>query len=122
MDLERFQGRWYYNRVQEGGAELELKDETYLSITGNKLSIEKGGAVIATGTISLEPAAKPRAFDLKLGSGEASGKVRKGIYNFDGATLQVCLGPPGGERPTGFQTSRGDGWSSITLKRGEQKK
>jgi hypothetical protein len=48
--------------------------------------------------------------------------VRKGIYNFDGATLQLCLGAPGGERPTGFQTSRGDGWTFVTLKRAEQKK
>ena len=121
-ELKRFQGRWYYNRVQEGGAELELKGETFLTVTGDKLVIERDGTELVSGTIRLEPLAKPRAIDLKLGAGESVGKVRKGIYNFDGATLQLCLGAPGGDRPTGFQTARGDGWTFVTLKRAEQKK
>jgi len=121
-DLGRMQGRWYYNRVQEDGAELELKGQTLVTVSGDKLTIERDGGVVLAGTVSLEPKAKPRALDLKLTSGEASGKVRKGIYNYDGMTLQIVLGKPDGDRPTGFQTVRGDGNTGITLKQAEPKK
>jgi uncharacterized protein (TIGR03067 family) len=121
-DLGKIQGRWFYNRVQENGAELTLKGETLVTISGDKLSVERDGAALMSGTISLEPAAKPKAIDLKLSAGESSGKVRKGIYNYDGMTLTIVLGAPGGDRPTVFQTKPGDGWTGITLKVAEPKK
>ena len=121
-DLGRMQGKWYYNRVQEDGAELELKGQTILTVSGDKLKIERAGGVVLAGTITLEPKAKPRALDLKLTSGEASGKVIKGIYNYDGMTLQIVLGKPDGDRPIGFQTVRGDGNTAVTLKQAEPKK
>lgn len=121
-DLGKIQGRWYYNRVQENGGEVELKGQSLVTITGDKLSIERDGAVVLAGTVTLEPKSKPKSIDLKLTSGDSSGKVRKGIYNYDGMTLEIVLGPPGGDRPTGFQTVRGDGNTGITLKQAEPKK
>jgi len=121
-DLGKIQGRWFYNRVQQNGGELELKGQTVVTIKGDQLKIERDGAAILSGTISLEPKAKPKAIDLKLTAGESSGKVEKGIYNYDGMTLEICLGPPGGDRPTSFQTVRGDGNIGITLKQAEPKK
>jgi uncharacterized protein (TIGR03067 family) len=121
-DLGKIQGRWYYNRVQQNGGELELKGQTVVTISGDKLSIARDGGLVLSGTVALEPKAKPKAIDLKLTAGESSGKVEKGIYNYDGMTLEICLGPPGGDRPTGFQTVRGDGNIAITLKQAEPKK
>lgn len=121
-DLGKIQGRWFYNRVQEGGAELTLKGQTVVTITGSKLTVEREGETLMAGTITLEPQAKPKAIDLKLGAGASSGQVRKGIYNYDGMTLTVVLGAPGEDRPTVFQTKPGDGWTFITLKQAAPKK
>ncbi|HKB06487.1 MAG TPA: TIGR03067 domain-containing protein [Gemmataceae bacterium] len=121
-DLGKMQGRWYYNRVQQDGGELELKGETVVTVSGEKLSIDRDGVAVLAGTVTLEPKAKPKALDLKLTAGESSGKVIKGIYNYDGMTLQIVLGKAGGERPTAFQTVRGDGNTAVTLKQAEPKK
>ena len=117
-DLGKIQGRWFYNRVQEGGAELQLKDQTVVTISRDKLTVEREGETLMAGTVSLEPQAKPKALDLKLGASQ----VRKGIYNYDGMTLTIVLGAPGGDRPTVFRTKAGDGWTMITLKQAAPKK
>ena len=121
-DLGKIQGRWFYNRVQEGGAELKLEGETLVTIKGDKLTVEREGETLMAGTITLEPQARPKAMDLKLGAGASSGQVRRGIYNYDGMTLTVVLGSPGGDRPTVFQTKPGDGAIFITLKQAAPKK
>jgi len=57
----------------------------------------------------LTPRPNPKTIDYTLLEGVDKGKVQRGIYNVEGDTLTICYSPPGGERPTAFETKGGDG-------------
>jgi len=54
-------------------------------------------------TLTLDPAAKPKAMDLTYTSGDVKGKTDHAIYELDGDALKVCYTlEPGADRPTEF--------------------
>jgi uncharacterized protein (TIGR03067 family) len=51
----------------------------------------------------------PRTLDYMNTAGPNQGKSQLGIYEIEGGLLRICVSPPGGKRPTRFQSKSGDG-------------
>jgi uncharacterized protein (TIGR03067 family) len=117
-DRDKFQGSWTIVSLEAGGNEAGA-DET------KKFKLEfKGDKVIFTageerheGTFKLDPTAKPKAIDLIPLDGPDKGKTQRGIYAFEGDTLQICGADADKERPKEFTTKKGSGAMLVVLKR-----
>ena len=76
--------------------------------------------------LKIDPAKKPKAFDLLTRTSVVTNGVKEvkeartglGIYELDGETLQIAM-VEYGVRPTGFKTTADSTFAVITYKRGE---
>ena len=59
------------------------------------------------GTITIDPAAKPKAMIVTGVTGPNAGKTFPAIYEFNGDTLRICYDLSGAKRPTEFSTTPG---------------
>jgi uncharacterized protein (TIGR03067 family) len=117
-DLEKIQGVWKFESVEEDGRQLP-KDEVAQTITfkGDAFTVKRGDAVLQAGTHQLDPTKKPAAVDAKITEGEQKGATMLGIYELAGDTIKVCFDPMGKKRPTEFKAAAGSGHFLATLKR-----
>ena len=95
-DLERLQGSWRFLSGQRK-ARLEVRDDLF--------EMEFADGTVYSGTVALDPAARPHAMDLRIDDGPPAyaGKVALSIYRFDGDHLIWSPGDPGsGQRPESF--------------------
>jgi uncharacterized protein (TIGR03067 family) len=69
---------------------------------------------------SIDKTKSPWEVDAKLVRGTMKGQVCKGICEFDGQTIRLCLtDSPGTPRPTKFDSSPGTGVQMIVMKRAD---
>lgn len=112
-ELAKLQGSWALaSETRDGkkaapaaikGTILRLQGSDW-SITGNT-----GAGTSAKGTITIDPAKKPKQVDSTQGEGPDQGKVYLGIYKLEGDTQTACFAPPGKPRPTAFASPPGSG-------------
>jgi len=105
-DLARFQGSWAGKDEDSGVAiNLEIKENAVTARwTGGD-----GANVEIKGELRLNDQARPRTVDFfgfKHASGEKMNDIL-GLYEIDGATIKMCTGGPGDERPTDLKPGRG---------------
>lgn len=114
-DFDRFQGSWILVSREFEGLKPQSPKEVGFKVTfqGNKVTLEQQGKTFPSGTFELDPMLEPKSYDRKL----LNGKTGKGIYEFDGDELKICLAAPGDDRPTDFSTRPGDGRSLLIYKR-----
>ena len=112
-DLDRFQGEWKVEKAQRGG-EAAPPEKMRVTVSGDSLSIDAGGARDEKATITLDPAKTPATIDMKLLRGNKD--VVPGIYKLDGDTLTVCWAKEGG-RPAEFASKEGTEQVLLVLKR-----
>ncbi|HEY5073629.1 MAG TPA: TIGR03067 domain-containing protein, partial [Pyrinomonadaceae bacterium] len=86
-------------------------------IEGDKFASLGMGATYE-GAVKLDPATKPKAFDLLFTAGHAKGHRNLGIYKLDDDTWTICLATRGNQRPGKFATRPGTGFALETLERG----
>jgi uncharacterized protein (TIGR03067 family) len=113
-------GAWTAAQAQRDGKPADDVVGHRLSFTGNRFQIQsKDGKPLYTGTIRVDPKAKPAAIDFEHTEGELKGRVWKGIYALKGDTLRICDNAPdlAKPRPTAFEAKRGSGYVLITFKR-----
>jgi uncharacterized protein (TIGR03067 family) len=114
------QGVWTAVRAERDGKVADDVIGHRLSFTGNGFQIlSKEGGRLYTGTVRLDPRAKPTAIDFAHTEGALKGKVWKGIYALDGDTLRVCDNAPNPDkgRPVTFEARNGSEHVFITFMR-----
>jgi uncharacterized protein (TIGR03067 family) len=116
----RLQGSWTATKAERDGKAAEDVVGHRLSFTGNRFQIvAKDGKPLYTGTVRLEPGAKPAAIDFDHTEGTLKSKAWKGIYALDGDTLRICDNAPNldASRPVAFEAKSGSGYVFVTFER-----
>jgi uncharacterized protein (TIGR03067 family) len=110
-DLEKMQGSWLaisYTLDGKAWTESELRT-LKLVIKGDRSTFTRGGET-SQGIYKLDAAKRPRELDITLADGPDKGKQMLAIYEWDGDTLRICVGPVGSkERPREFRSRPGSG-------------
>jgi RNA polymerase sigma-70 factor (ECF subfamily) len=111
-DLEQFQGTWTLDSMEVNGVKIAaeaMKKQGHaitLTVREDKVTLEsKRGDV--TGTIKLDPAKKPKAYDSKGTDPDGKTHEAVGIYKIEGDVLTVCYVVTGKDRPTEFEAGAG---------------
>jgi uncharacterized protein (TIGR03067 family) len=116
-DLDALQGTWTVSTLEVDGTTMgAIPPGTSITLKGTKFTTNSMGADYK-GELTLDPTAKPKAFDLKFTTGPEKGNTALGIYELDGAEWKMCLTTRGGKRPTKFATKAGTGHALQTLVR-----
>jgi len=116
-DLDALQGTWHVSTLELDGMTMgAIPPGASITVKGTKFTTSNMGADY-TGQMTLDPAAKPKTFDLKFITGPEKGNVALGIYELDGGQWKMCLTTRGGKRPTKFATKAGTGHALQTLVR-----
>jgi uncharacterized protein (TIGR03067 family) len=109
-ELEKFQGTWTLVAVEANGQKASEEDlkkgEVTLVVKDDKFTLKTAQGNFE-GSLKLDPAKKPKAYDAK--GTDPGGKTQEsvGIYKFDGDKLTVCFALLGKERPTEFKAEAG---------------
>jgi uncharacterized protein (TIGR03067 family) len=117
-ELAKLQGTWTIAALEVNGQKMSagMLAAASIVVQGDHFTSLGMGATYE-GTLSLDPARKPKAFDLKFTAGPEKGHTSLGIYALDGATWKLCLTVSGKSRPKKFATSPGSGLALETLHR-----
>jgi uncharacterized protein (TIGR03067 family) len=111
-DYERLSGTWQLARAVVDGKPVpndQLKD-TILVTDGNTFRFPKasGAGTHPAGTFTINPSTEPNQVDSVATGGPNTGQVTLGIYQIiDQNHKRACWGPPGGPRPTAFESPPG---------------
>ena len=103
-ELAKLEGTWQlksYSVVGKAKTAAELAKTTAV-FEGGTITIKSEGRPPEKSEIALDPAAKPKAIDVRESK---TAPAVKGIYELDGDKLKICARVPNqGERPTEFAT------------------
>ena len=123
-ELAALAGTWRVTAIEANGQRRTgtALPNMVVKVEGDRYRQEAAGQLIESGTLKLDPTAKPKTIDMTVQSGMAKGKVQRGIYRLEGDTWIVCA-PEAGvkERPTEFTSKGGKGWMVFELKRVKEK-
>jgi uncharacterized protein (TIGR03067 family) len=119
-DLKRLQGTWLLVAGEKDGKKGEgpdfqsVVDRFRLTIEGDRYHSEATpGTDAARGTVRLDASKTPKHITMI----REDAKQTKGIYEFHGGTLRLCMGQPGHERPEAFKTEPNQQAVLLILKR-----
>jgi uncharacterized protein (TIGR03067 family) len=109
--LEKFQGNWKLISAERGGKKTPQEEAMKITLTfqGDKFVLRKDAVVISEGTMTLDPAKKPKVVDETITTGPNKGKVFSAIYEIDDEHHKICFAAAGKERPTAFTSLPGSG-------------
>jgi uncharacterized protein (TIGR03067 family) len=77
----------------------------------------KGAESADSGTVTVDPARKPKSMDVSGTSGPNQGKTFPCIYELDGDRLRICYDLSGAARPEEFKTAKGTKLYLVTYQR-----
>jgi uncharacterized protein (TIGR03067 family) len=117
-DLDKLQGSWTIVTLEIDGVEMPAAAPggSKIVVKGDRFTTFSMGATY-NGTIALDPAERPKSFDLKFTAGPEKGNTSLGIYELDGDNWKICLTVAGNARPSAFATAPGSGHALETLRR-----
>jgi uncharacterized protein (TIGR03067 family) len=115
-DRELLQGTWIVTALEEDGAKKSAKEiaNYKLVVADDRCMLHMNMDTLDT-TFTIDPNEKPKHLDMIPQQGPQKGTTWLGIYELDGDKLKICGADPGGDRPTGFSTKKGQ--MLIVLKR-----
>jgi uncharacterized protein (TIGR03067 family) len=119
-DRKKYEGTWQVISLEVDGnrsAEEDARKITVINEADGKWAIEVDGQVVARGTSTIDPTAKPKTVDLTMTEGQNSGQTALGLYELGDDTRKVCFAQPGQGRPTEFAAPAGSGHILAVLKR-----
>jgi uncharacterized protein (TIGR03067 family) len=104
------QGTWDYESQASDGRELNSIDRAsiWVEVEGELMTKTGRAGSGLRYKITLDPSANPRTIDL-VSVGHPSGMtfVHKGIYEWNGKLLRLCLDNTGKDRPKEFKAPAG---------------
>ena len=108
-ELAKFQGAWDMQSLDESGKSTPADEAKSLRLVlkGDHWEMQEAGKKIGAGTFAINP--KTKSIDRTDSEGKDAGKSFHGIYEINGDSLKTCWSPAGKERPTTFETKKGDG-------------
>ncbi len=122
-DYELLSGTWRLTRGVENGKPLpaSVLRNTILITDHNTFRFPKASGVGThpAGTFTVNPNTRPKQVDSIAVRGPHAGQLTRGIYEIlDPTHKRACWGPPGGSRPTEFESLPGSGrilqyWKKI---------
>jgi uncharacterized protein (TIGR03067 family) len=117
-DAARLQGTWHLAASEVEGIALApaLLSDARIVVAGDRFESLAMGAAYE-GTFAIDPAARPKTFDMLITSGHAAGTRHAGIYKFYKDAWTVCLAAAGAPRPTKFACGRDGGFAVQTFRR-----
>jgi len=118
-DLDKLQGTWNVTSLEADGQTVPAAAlrGSRVVIGGNTFT-SLGMGVTYEGTVELDPAKRPKTFDLVFTAGPEKGHRNVGIYKLTGGRWTICLATRGRTRPATFATKPGTGIALETLERG----
>lgn len=102
-ELGKLQGTWQVTSAEAGGRAVPGGKGCTLRIEGDKTTLDMGDGHALTGTVRIDPKAKPKAMDLIYGQGVAL----PAVYELDGNVLKICQALPGEDRPAAVSGKAG---------------
>jgi len=120
-DLERLEGKWAIERLEETGkrASEEFVKTLEAVVKGDQLTLREKGKPVLELRIKLDPSTNPKSIDFTHLAGEDKGKTELGIYSLEGDTLRFCIDESGKNRPTEFKSTSQT--NLVVLKRKSEK-
>jgi uncharacterized protein (TIGR03067 family) len=122
-DYERLSGTWQLTRGVVNGKPVpaSVLRNTILVTDHNTFRFPKASGVGThpAGSFTVNPNTKPKQVDSIAEGGPHGGQLTPGIYEIiDTTHKRACWGPPGGPRPTEFESPPGTGrilqyWKKI---------
>jgi len=117
-DLDRLQGTWNVVSLESDGQKMPATAFSGARIVVNGREFKSlGMGATYEGTLEVDAASTPKAFDLLFTAGHAEGHRNLGIYQLDGDIWTICLATRGNKRPKKFETKAGTGFALETLER-----
>lgn len=111
-DFQRLRGTWQLVRAVVNGVPVseDQAKRTILITDGGTFRFPESAGVGThpAGTFTINPATEPHQVDSVAAGGANAGQVTLGIYQIlDDDNKRACWGPPGGPRPTDFESPPG---------------
>jgi uncharacterized protein (TIGR03067 family) len=112
QDYERLTGTWQLTRAVVDGRPVPADEarRTVLITDGNTFRFPQAAGVGThpAGSFTINPSTTPAQVDSVAAGGPSAGQTTLGIYEIIDAThKRACWGPPGGPRPTEFESPPG---------------
>jgi uncharacterized protein (TIGR03067 family) len=100
-DLSELQGTWQAVRMEvvSGVLPAEVARRLRYVFEGGRVTLLEDGKSSGAGTFTVQSKATPKAIEVIMTEGPASGQTAFGVYQVTGDLLTLCIGP---ERPAGF--------------------
>ena len=109
--------------AEQAGADFvgsaDLVKQITVIIDGDKFTVKLDTDAIATGTIKLDPAKKPKHIDVTFLEGGQQGQTELGIYELTADSFKVCflIGDDAAKkRPASFEADK-DGTNMMVMQR-----
>lgn len=118
FDGKKWNGTWTVKRLQVEGvdAPTDLRNKVTVVIDGNQMTVKGFDAQDVKNTFSLKTSSRPGQIDLT--PARANSPAAKGIYQFDGNTLSICVSDTG-DRPGEFATKTKSGQVLMVLEKAQ---
>ena len=112
-------GAWDMHSMVFSGKPLETEYLAYglREATGAQVKVTMARQVMLEAAYRVDRSKQPHQMNYILTRGPHKGKSQPGIYRLTGETLETCFAAPGGERPTEFDSTAGDGRTYTVWKR-----
>jgi uncharacterized protein (TIGR03067 family) len=100
-EMKKLEGAWVVHSATRDGKTLNHLKDGQMVFAGDKLTIKPAAGDDETVTYKVDPSQKPKRMDLDPENKKLTADLGKAIYELNGDTLKLCLGPPD-KRPTEF--------------------